>query len=368
MPPAVAIYPTGSVPVAAPNPVPGFQPPTSAAPFDARNYVPPPSEPPAGPFDARNYVPPDSTPMFATTYEPHTSESAFNNSMTLHGIGGVTSPVVPPASYLLSPGLSSSSSGDSYSQSMPPGLSRSSSHHPKEREVWLYDRPGTWRPRFQMPRSGVGSLMRNFSQMRNFPPGASYDSVSFFSSVLLGGIHSPPNSRYHVTDFRRTHTICPTPGVAGDVGPPRRLFAGRVPRSEASGHGLRPDALYHGAADAVHETVSCTPAVVHRSPDRKWGRRHVLRSVLADPGRALVTHQEFGFLQQRAHARRTREDRASMEGTMPVQPGRKEPRREEGGFSHAGLHFRWPLAGPGRDMGDKDEESVGGLYSLSFLI
>ena len=157
MPPAVAIYPTGSVPVAAPIPVPGFQPATSAAPFDARNYVPPPSEPPAGPFDARNYAPPDSTPMFAT-YEPHTSESAFNNSMTLHGTGGVTSLVVPPASYLLSPGLSSSSSGGSYSRSMPPGLSRSSSNRPKEREVWLYDRPGAWRPRFQMPRSSVGSL------------------------------------------------------------------------------------------------------------------------------------------------------------------------------------------------------------------
>lgn len=42
-----------------------------------------------------------------------------------------------------------------------------------------------------MPRSGVGSLMRNFSQMRNFPPGASYDSVSFFfPGVLLEDIHS----------------------------------------------------------------------------------------------------------------------------------------------------------------------------------
>lgn len=177
MPPAVPIYPTGSVPVAAPIPVPVFQPATSA---DAWNYIPPPTEPAAGRFDARNYQPPDPTQMPAT-YEPRTSESAFNNSMMLHGGGGVTSPVVPPASYLLSPALSSSSSGDSYSQSMPSALYRSGSSRPKEREVWLYDRPGTWRPRFQMPRSGVTSLMRGFSQMRNFPPGASYVSQLFLS-------------------------------------------------------------------------------------------------------------------------------------------------------------------------------------------
>ena len=176
MPPAVAMYPAASVPVAAPIPVQGFQPTTPAAPFDARNYVPP--EPPAGPFDARNYFPPDSTPMHAT-YEPRTSESAFDNSMQLYG-GGVTSPVVPPASFLLSPVLSSSSSGGSYSQS-PSGLIHSTSTHPKERDVRLYDRPGSWRPRFQMPRSGVGSLMPSFSRMRNFPPGASYD---FFFLLL----------------------------------------------------------------------------------------------------------------------------------------------------------------------------------------
>ena len=177
MPPAVAMYSAASVPVAAPIPAQGFQPTTPAAPFDARNYVPP--EPAAGPFDARNYYPPDSTPMLAT-YEPRTSESAFDNSMQLYG-GGVTSPVVPPASYLLSPVLSSSSSGGSYSQS-PSGLSRSTSTRPKERDVWLYDRPGSWRPRFQMPRSGVGSLVPNFSRMRNFPPGVLYD---FPPSIVL---------------------------------------------------------------------------------------------------------------------------------------------------------------------------------------
>jgi hypothetical protein len=183
MPPAVAMYPGASIPVAAPIPVQGFQPTTPAAPFapfDSRNYVPP--EPAAGPFDARNYVPPDSTPVLAT-YEPRTSESAFDNSMQLYG--GGTSPAVVPAAYLLSPVLSSSSSGGSYSQS-PLGLTRSTSTHPKERDVRLYDRPGSWRPHFQMPRSGVGSLMPTLSRMRKFPPGASYDLSFFLSAVPFG--------------------------------------------------------------------------------------------------------------------------------------------------------------------------------------
>jgi len=188
MPPAVAMYPTGPVPVAAPIAVPAFPPPSPGAAFDARNYVPP--EPAAPSFDARNYFPPDSTPMPAT-YEPRTSESAFDNSMQLHG-GGITSPVVPPASYLLSPLLSTSSSGGSggsYPQSSS-GLTRSASARPrpKEREVWLYDRPGTWRPRFQMPRTGMGSIITSISRMRNFPPGASYD---FFPLVFcMDCIHS----------------------------------------------------------------------------------------------------------------------------------------------------------------------------------
>lgn len=178
----VPIYAAGSVPVAAPA-VAAYPPQSPGAPFDARNYAPP--DPSAGPFDPRNYVPPDFTPM-QSTYEPRTSESAFNNSMLLHG-GAVTSPapVVPPT-YLYSPQLSSSRSGGSessytYTQS-PSGLSRSASARPKERETWLYDRPGTWRPRFQMPRSGVGSIMQNFSRVKSFPPGASYD---FFFSVRV---------------------------------------------------------------------------------------------------------------------------------------------------------------------------------------
>jgi hypothetical protein len=178
----VPIYAAGPVPVAVP--IPAYPPQNPSAPFDARNYMPPP-DPPAGPFDAKNYVPPDFTPM-QSTYEPRTSESAFNNSMLLHG-GAITSPgpVVPPT-YLYSPQLSSSRSGGSesytsYTQS-PSGLSRSASSRPRERETWLYDRPGTWRPRFQMPRSGVGSIIQNFSRAKNFPPGASYD---FFFSILV---------------------------------------------------------------------------------------------------------------------------------------------------------------------------------------
>jgi hypothetical protein len=173
----VPLYVTGSIPVAAPVPMQAYPHPTPAAQFDA-NYYPP--DPAAVSFDARNYVPPDYTPM-QSTYEPRTSESAFDNSMRLHG--ATTSPVVPPT-YLFSPQLSHSRSGESgaythYTHS-PSGLSRSASHRPKERETWLYDRPGTWRPRFQMPRSGVGSIVQNFTRVRSFPPGEWHD---FFFSV-----------------------------------------------------------------------------------------------------------------------------------------------------------------------------------------
>jgi hypothetical protein len=173
MPPAIAAYPAGSFSQVAP--MAAYPPPTGAsAPFDARNYVPPDSSA-APPFDARNYVPPDAQqhpPNMYSTYEPHTSSSAFDTAMQLHG-GGIVSPVVPPASYLLSPNHSSSSSGLSlYPQSPSGTISRSLSSHPTEREARLYDRPGTWRPRFQMPRSGVSSLLPSLNRGKSFPPGA----------------------------------------------------------------------------------------------------------------------------------------------------------------------------------------------------
>ena len=175
MPPAIPVYPSGPIAYAAPIAVAAYPPPTGApAPFDARNYIPP--EPSAAPgFDARNYVPPDTqqTPNMYATYEPRTSESAFDTAMQLHG-GGVVSPVLPPASYLMSPHHSSSSGGSSlYPQSPSGTLSRSMSSHPTEREARLYDRPGTWRPRFQMPRSGVSSLLPSLNRGKSFPPGAS---------------------------------------------------------------------------------------------------------------------------------------------------------------------------------------------------
>ncbi|KAH9959967.1 hypothetical protein BC827DRAFT_424825 [Russula dissimulans] len=41
MPPAMAVYPTaGSVPLAAPVPIPAYPPPSPGGPFDARNYIP----------------------------------------------------------------------------------------------------------------------------------------------------------------------------------------------------------------------------------------------------------------------------------------------------------------------------------------
>jgi len=60
-----------------------------------------------------------------------------------------------------------------YPQSPTGTLSRSMSAHPTtEREARLYDRPGTWRPRFQMPRSGVSSLLPNLTRGKSFPPDA----------------------------------------------------------------------------------------------------------------------------------------------------------------------------------------------------
>ena len=185
MPPAIAVYPAGPVSLMAPMSVPAYPPPGTPAHFDARNYIPPESS--TAPFDARNYVPPDAQQpaTMYSSYEPRTSESAFDTAMQLHG-GGVISPVVPPAAYLSSPYHSSSSGGSSsYPQSPSGTLSRSMSSHPTEREARLYDRPGTWRPRFQMPRSGVGSLLPNLTRGKSFPPGASIIPTKFFFVFLF---------------------------------------------------------------------------------------------------------------------------------------------------------------------------------------
>ena len=145
-----------------------------ASSFDARNCIRPESSEASPVFGARNYVPPDQQQQqqHYSTYESRTSESAFSNGMNLHG-GSVISPIVPPVSYLLSPLQSSSSGSSLYPQSPSGALSRSLSAHPTEREAArLYDRPGTWRPRFQMPRSGVSSLLPNINRGKSFPPGA----------------------------------------------------------------------------------------------------------------------------------------------------------------------------------------------------
>lgn len=268
MPPAIAVYPTGTVPFAAPIPVPVY-PQSPGAPFEPRNYVPP--EPSAAPFDARNYVPPDaqhSTP-WNSTYEPRTSESAFDNAMQLHG-AGITPPVVPPADYLLSP-QQSSSSGTSFPQS-PSGLSRSTSTRGTEGEVWLYDRPGTWRPRFQMPRSGVSSFLPSLTRGRSFLPGASYDRLfnerhpteHFFYFI----------SRHHIADFGRPHSLHRTAGAASAVGSAGRRFTSIVPRVEASCYGLRLYALCDGAAHTIYEAVPLPPTLVHRSHNLQRSGRH----------------------------------------------------------------------------------------------
>jgi hypothetical protein len=219
MPPAIPVFPAGFIPASVPMPVPaqppqGQGPPAPApAPFDPRNYVPPAGEFAQAPFDARNYVPPDAQP-YIPTYEPHTSESAFNNSMNLHG-GNVTSPVVPPSAFLLSPLQSSISSGGSFPQS-PSGLSRSISARTTDREAWLYDRPGTWRPRFQMPRSGVSSFLPNLTR-KNFPPGTSdIKQISVRAGLLRQFVHLL--SRYHIANVGRTYSCLRSTGTASAVG------------------------------------------------------------------------------------------------------------------------------------------------------
>ncbi|KAF8267215.1 hypothetical protein EI94DRAFT_1802066 [Lactarius quietus] len=158
MPPAIPVYPAGAVSFAAPIAVPGYPPPGAplAAPFDARNYVPPESSS-APPFDARNYIPPDGqqqTTNTYSTYEPRTSESAFSATMQLHG-GGLSPPSYHP-----------------HPTSCHLSRSISARPTPTEREARLYDRPGNWRPRFQMPRSGVSSLLPNLNRGKSFPPDA----------------------------------------------------------------------------------------------------------------------------------------------------------------------------------------------------
>ena len=237
MPPTMAVYPAGPVSLAAP--VPAYPPYGGAqgAPFDARNYIPPESSAAAPPFDARNYVPPDEQQQqqhqMYSTYEPRTSESAFSNAMKLHG-GGVISPVVPPASYLLSPLQSSSSGSSLYPQSPSGALSRSISAHPTEREAArLYDRPGTWRPRFQMPRSGVSSLLPNINRGKSFPPGTFrhfstpppiFVSLPFFL-IYCEYIYNRcsfwcSDSRHDSTDFGRPDPFLRIPGTPGSLGPP----------------------------------------------------------------------------------------------------------------------------------------------------
>jgi len=268
MTPAVAVYPTGSVPLAAPIPIPAYPPPSPGGPFDARNYMPPDSA--FAPYDARNYVPPDSTPM-QSTYEPRTSESAFNNSMQLYG-GGVTSPVIPPASYLLSPQISRSSSGGSYPHSSASGLSRSAST--KERGAWLYDRPGSWRPRFQMPRSGVSSLVPSFTRGRSFPP-VDTTARTLDERLRFSALREPPI----LWDMREAFT--------------RVLF--RELKRQVTGYDLtrfttEPPTPY---MKLFHARL---PWYIEVSASNEVGVTF-LRFAHANPGRALVAHQEFGFLQ-----------------------------------------------------------------------
>ena len=109
--------------------------------------------------------------------------------MKIHG-GSVVSPGITPTSYLLSPLQSSSSRSSLYPQSPSGSLSRSLSAHPTEREAaWLYDRPGTWRPRFQMPRSGENSLLPDINRRKSFPPGA------------FRHFPAPPQSFYYINFF-----------------------------------------------------------------------------------------------------------------------------------------------------------------------
>jgi hypothetical protein len=170
MPPAIAVYPAGPCPSWRLSPCPPILP--QAAPFDARNYIPHPS-PPQRPRSTQETtcLRTRSSPQICTRHTNHVrarapsiplcscTEAASSPRRTTRIL-----PLVTPQS---------SSSGSSlYPQSPAGTMTRSISAHPTEREAArLYDRPGTWRPRFQMPRSGVSSLLPNLSRGKSFPPG-----------------------------------------------------------------------------------------------------------------------------------------------------------------------------------------------------
>jgi hypothetical protein len=180
--------------------------------------APPQSPPQRPPFDARNYVPPgvQQPSNMYSTYGSRTSESAFNTAMQLHG-GGVISPV--------------DSGSALYPQSPAGAMSRSISAHPTEREAArLYDRPGTRRPRFQMPRSGVSSLLPNLSRGKSFPPGTFFHlpPTQYLFVHLFFLIYRDNNrylfwcsdSRHKIADFGRPCSFLRTPGTPGPLGPP----------------------------------------------------------------------------------------------------------------------------------------------------
>ncbi|KAI0266257.1 hypothetical protein BC834DRAFT_986692 [Gloeopeniophorella convolvens] len=185
MPPLVAAYPGGAVPVAAPIPVAAY--------------------PPAGfPHLSIHGI----TLRLNPSQHPSTHETTYlqvHNHIPHHAIrlvpGGVGSPVVPPAAYASSPYHSSSSLS---SHSFPPSSSsrhsrsRSDSTNPTEREARLYDRP-------------VDTVSRTLDERIRFvtlrEPPVLWDLRDDLSRVLFRELKRPVTGY----DFTRFTTEPPTP-------------------------------------------------------------------------------------------------------------------------------------------------------------
>lgn len=103
------------------------------------------------------------------TYEPRTDESSFNGAVQLWSPPAQTSASWSPgeAGY----GGKVSRRGSKHHHS----LGRASSLHSSISSQRLFDRPGSWRPDFKTPRSGLDAIMAK-KKAKSFPQGASHSS------------------------------------------------------------------------------------------------------------------------------------------------------------------------------------------------
>ncbi|KAA1475025.1 hypothetical protein DENSPDRAFT_841724 [Dentipellis sp. KUC8613] len=138
-----------------PQPWNAMQRPPSANPYYDPAAVPPVTvdytAAPAGLSPPRRYAgtPYPTGNYDASTYEPSTGSSAFNSSVQLYRDASTRSSPVISRSMALSPSV--------YTSSRPKHHARAASEALQLSGRW-YDRPGNWRPDFNMPRSGLSAF------------------------------------------------------------------------------------------------------------------------------------------------------------------------------------------------------------------